>query len=180
MKPATFALGAGLVAGAAAWLWPGPTAEVPARVAQISRTGWVAAGLLLLSLSARPLGGRFAQRLAWRRALGLASALIAAVHVGVVWTAGWGLRWADLVTEPQLRSGATALGVLGLMAATSWGPLMRTLRLGHWPLLHRSVYAAAILLVHHVALSSHALPRALVAFAGGVLLLLLLRVRLPR
>ncbi len=179
MSPLRWALVAALGLLGLLWLWPGPTGAVPAQITAILRTGWAAALLLLASLATRPLrqwvGGGWT---AWRRALGLASAALVAAHVLVVWRSGWGLEAIQLLTEPHLRSGATATAVLCFMTLTSFPRLLRALRLGHWRLLHRAVYAAALLVIHHIALSAHAEPWQLGLWSVALLMLLGLRVML--
>lgn len=133
----------------------------------VRTTGWTAALLLLAALAVRPA----------RRPLGLWSAAAAALHaIGALLTP----LVADpilLVYEPHLRAGATALLVLALLAATSWPALVKRLGIRQWKPLHRTVYAAALILVHHVWLSSHAPRIGVVGFGLAVVLLLLLRLR---
>lgn len=158
-------------------LWPGPTGQVSAEVTVIVRTGWAAAVMLLASLAVRPL--RRAVGRDWtahRRALGLAAAALVVGHVVVVWRSGWGLEPLQLITEPHLRSGATAALVLLLMALTSFPRLLKALRLGHWRLLHRAVYGAALLVAHHLTLSAHLDPWLLSLWLLPLLMLLGLRV----
>lgn len=60
---------------------------------------------------------------------------------------------AHLVYEPHLRAGASTLFVLLVLAATSFPKIFH---IPEWKLLHRLAYAAGLLAVHHVWLSSHA------------------------
>jgi len=178
MSPLRWALVAASGLLGLSWLWPGPTGPVPAQVTAILRTGWAAALFLFASLAMRPLRRWLGAWTAWRRALGLASAALLIAHMLVVWRSGWGLEPMLLLTEPHLRSGATATMVLLLMTLTSFPSLLRALRLGHWRLLHRAVYAAALLVLHHIALSAHAEPWQLGLWGMALLMLLGLRVML--
>lgn len=137
----------------------------------LTRTGWVAALALVASLAAslHPRTRRL------RRALGLGAAAAATLHAAWALASGWVAQASLLIAEPQLRAGATAWLVLALLALTSWPSVVRGLRLGHWRLLHRAVYAALLLALLHVALSSRAPVWALRALAGATALLLALR-----
>lgn len=137
----------------------------------LARTGMLAAALLVASLAASVVRGRRPAR----RPLGLAAAGAAALHAGWAWAEGWVLPTA-LISEPQLRSGATALAILTLLTLTSWPLVVASLRMGHWRLLHRAVYAAALLVLHHAALSSHASPGALALLAGATVSVLTVRI----
>lgn len=160
---------------AASWL-PQDAPWVAAAVARIGRSGWASAGMLVATVAVSPI----AQLVGWRgrgparcrRDLGLATCALVALHIGWVLYAGWFTTLHELVTEPNLRSGATAAMILALLGLTSWPRLVRALRFGYWKPLHRAVYAAALLTVHHVALSGHARPRYVFALAAVVLALL--------
>ncbi len=158
--------------------WPAPDAEVAAQTTAIVRTGWIAAIALLASLAVRPLRRWWPKWVIWRRALGLGAFGLTLAHVARVWNSGWIVGLWQLITEPQLRSGTTAALILLLMSLTSLPKVVRGLRLGHWRLLHRTVYVAALLVAHHIALSGHAPPWALATWLAGLLLLFLARVRL--
>lgn len=176
MTPARLTALFGLVAAAALTLdAPG---EVTSTVLAARATGWLTLVALGLSLGIRPLrrglGSRWRR---WRRALGLAAAVACTVHVGWTITQGWVPEMSTLITEPALRSGATAALVLCALAITSFPAILRVMKFGHWPILHRAIYPAAALAVHHAMLSPHADPRALVAAAATLAGLLLLRLR---
>lgn len=145
-------------------------------VASIGRTGWIATFMLLAVLSATPIaslvGAKGAKVGRWRRALGLATSAFVVVHVGCVLRAGWFVEAGALLTEPNLRSGATATLVLALLGLTSWPRLVRILQIGYWKALHRSLYVAALLVCHHVALSGHAHPSWVAALALALVALL--------
>lgn len=167
-----------VLAAVALWV-PGDPPWIAAAVERIGRTGWAAVVVLCASLAVSPLGRALGRRgraqASLRRRLGLAAAALVGVHLGVVLRAGWFEAPSALLTEPHLRSGATAAGILGLLALTSWPSLVHRLRLGHWKPLHRAVYAAALLVLHHVALSSHADPRHVLGLAVVVAVLLAAR-----
>lgn len=129
-------------------------------------TGWIAAILLLVSLAVRRT----------RRPFGLWAAATAALHASASLLTPLVADPIVLIYEPHLRAGATALLVLALLAATSWPALVKGLKIRQWKVLHRAVYGAALLLFHHVWLSSHASRIGVVGLGSAVLLLLLLRV----
>ena len=145
-------------------------------------SGVLALALLLGALSVTPwlrlraLGGARSRPpiyAALRRALGLAAAAAGLVHLLLITQGGLWVGPEALILEPQLRSGAGALAILGLLAATSSpGPL----QVRSWKSLHRLVYGAALLVLHHVYLSPLASPAWLAALAGTLLLSALLRV----
>jgi DMSO/TMAO reductase YedYZ heme-binding membrane subunit len=151
-----------------------------ARELVLSRgTGWIAVSALLLSLSVTPLG-RMTKRLlgrdlpavgVTRRALGMASAWLACIHAGVslATTPQW--SWAALPRWPHLRAGLTALCVLALLFATSFGTVIAWLRLGFFREFHRLSYVAALLASQHVLLSPFA-PRTLTLLVFGAVFLL--------
>lgn len=158
--------------------WPSSASEVASATSAILRTGWAAAIALLASLAVRPLKRWWPKWARWRRALGLVAFGLSLVHIARVWDSGWARNLWQVLTEPQLRSGATAALILLMMTLTSAPAVVRRLRLGHWRLLHRAVYVAGLLVAHHIALSGHALPWALGLWVAGLLLLFLARVRL--
>ncbi|MCG8457044.1 MAG: ferric reductase-like transmembrane domain-containing protein [Holophagales bacterium] len=155
-------------------------------------TGWTACGALLLSLSMTPLSrlaellptrrGRSPRRAAWaayRRAFGVASAVLAMVHAGLA--LGTYLRdsWATLLHWPYLRSGLVAVSVLAALLLTSFPGLVKALRLGAWKELHRLAWVAAALVLHHLLLSPFADRRTVLAVFGTWLAVAGLRL-LPR
>lgn len=167
-----------VLAGFILWV-PEELPWVSAAVVRITRTGWAAAWLLMLSLSVSPFGrmlGKSWPLARWRRRFGLGACLMLGLHIGCVLRAGWVSDWLELLTEPSLRSGASAGLVLLLLGLTSYPSVVRGLRLGHWKLLHRSVYPAGLLVLHHVALSGHVEPRWVYALGGVLGSLLLWRI----
>jgi DMSO/TMAO reductase YedYZ heme-binding membrane subunit len=115
----------------------------------VRTTGWCAAALLVLTIA--PLG-RF------KRSLGLGALACALVHLAIAAFTPLVPALELLWYEPHLRSGATALSVLAFLGATSFPALVRGLGLHHWKELHRAVYVALLLVLHHAILSPH-LPR---------------------
>lgn len=117
-------------------------------------TGQWALRLLLATLAVTPL-----RRLAgwsflapWRRSLGLLAFLYAALHFATFLALDLGFDLSALGEEvaerPYVTLGFTAFVLLAPLAATSTRGWQR--RLGRrWPLLHRAVYAAAVLAVLH-------------------------------
>jgi sulfoxide reductase heme-binding subunit YedZ len=117
-------------------------------------TGDWALRFLLVSLAVTPLR-RFAglRRIApLRRTFGLAAFAYALAHL-LIWSVlDLGLEPAalveDLTERPYVMAGMAAFAILAVLAATSTRAAMK--RLGaRWPLLHRAVYAAAVLALLH-------------------------------
>lgn len=141
-------------------------------------TGWTALGSLMLALSATPTGrllARFRPRsdlsswvVAFRRAFGIAAAILALVHAATV--LGLYLRgaWAAVLSFSYLRAGLVALAILTAMLVTSFPPLVRRLHVKLWKPLHRLGYLAALLVLDHLLLSPFA-PRALTFELFGAL-----------
>jgi sulfoxide reductase heme-binding subunit YedZ len=114
-------------------------------------TGGAALTLLLSSLVCSPIAivaspvWSVALRSA-RRRLGIASAIVAALHASLALPAYVEpLTLAPIATLPWLRHGALALAILLAMLATSFPRLTAALRVRAWSALHRLGYAAALL-----------------------------------
>jgi sulfoxide reductase heme-binding subunit YedZ len=176
---ALWLLGVGLAAAREAW-------PVAGELTLARGTGWLALVLLLASLCITPLARLWARcfatsrpsggaRDAWRRALGMLAAWLALLHAGLAF-AGLPAGSAEmLIAWPHLRAGLSALVLLLVLLATSFGAVIRRLRLSLWRELHRLVYVAALLVLQHMLLSPFA-PRALtLGLFGAALLLALLR-----
>ena len=126
----------------------------------IHETGDWSVGLLFVALAITPLG-RLARKSSWlaffrfhRRAIGVASFAYAALHTIVYLERKWG---ADLILieglKPGIATGWVALLVFLALAITSNSYSVR--RLGKsWKTLHRSVYAAAVLVFTHWILTA--------------------------
>ena len=116
---------------------------------------------------------------ALRRSYGLCAAALGALHAAAVLLTY--LRDAPLIVFelPFYRSGLLALTILGLLALTSFPPVVTRLRLRLWRHLHRLAYVAAALVFHHMLLAPFAPRRLAFAIFAGVLVLFALR-WLPR
>ena len=129
------------------------------RLWAIQATGYVAAFALTLSLLMSLLH-RWRPRPALpalRRSAGLTAAGLGEVHAALVRSLGYWTDPTELITEPHLRAGATALVVLGLLAVTSFPSTTRLLGKS-WRSLHVAVYGAAAMVAHHILLSPVADP----------------------
>ncbi len=148
-------------------------------------TGWLAAGLLLVTLVVSALSRHVGARPRWlkaRRAVGIGTALAALGHASVAWleylnTDGWEV----LRAVPWLRSGALALVVLLALLATSFQPRHPRFTIHAWSVLHRLVHAAVLLVAHHLLMAPF-VPRSWVlAWGAGVGLTYAMRIRIaPR
>jgi sulfoxide reductase heme-binding subunit YedZ len=180
----------------AAWLWallhvtwgvlqgPQPHGERPppsAAVALANDLGFWALCWLAAALACTPLrrwtGATWPAR--WRRTLGLTAALWSLAHVLVWWVGEQGLQWSS--TAAQFRAhlwlwpGLLALLGMALLAATSPAAAVRGLGAGRWRLVHRGVYAVALLAVAHYALRPWADPQHWLAFGLAITILLVAR-----
>ncbi|NKB98242.1 MAG: sulfite oxidase subunit YedZ [Pseudomonadales bacterium] len=144
-------------------------------------SGQLSVGLLILTMSLTPLrcvisGAWFAQVMAHRRAIGVASFGYAAIHTGLYVEHKWG---ANLIIkeglDPDLASGWIAFLVLLLLAATSNSQSVRWLG-QRWQKVHRLVYLAAFLTFAHWGLASFDAGIA-IACAGLLVAIELLRLR---
>jgi sulfoxide reductase heme-binding subunit YedZ len=124
--------------------------------AATQRTGGTAIILLALSLACTPastyLGWKDAVKL--RRALGLYAFLYAAIHFVLFMIVDFGLQFdliaREFVEKRYLWAGLPAFLILAALAATSFRRAMR--RMGkNWKRLHRLIYAAALLVILHLA-----------------------------
>ncbi len=161
-----------IYAAAEPWFWLKQLHAVRA-------TGWAAVVALLLSLLMTPLSRLWsfwkpqpgpAVWIAYRRAFGVVSAVLAWVHLGL--SLGTYLRdsWPAVLYWPYLRSGLVAACVLTILFMTSFSSVLAVLRLKGWKELHRLAYVAAILVLHHLLLSPFA-PRQWVLVVFGLCLL---------
>lgn len=139
---------------------------------------WLAASLACTPIRIH-LKARWPAR--WRRALGLSSALLAVVHVGV-WAAGEGSLAeikAEFSRHAWLWPGLLALLGLVALAATSTAASIKRLGAGRWRTLHRSVYLWALLVVLHYALRETADVQHWLGFGLVIALLLAARRMAP-
>ena len=118
-------------------------------------SGWAAFVGLALSLSITPLTRVSALKglSAWRRSLGVSAAFAAIVHVALSLTGPLEGAWRAVLSWPYLAAGGLAFVVLLLLMVTSFPRVIRLLRVRHWKVLHRAVYAAAGFVVAHLMLS---------------------------
>jgi methionine sulfoxide reductase heme-binding subunit len=91
----------------------------------------------------------------FRRLLGLLSYGYALLHLACYALFDMGLDWAeiwvDIPKRPFIWVGFVAWLLLSAMALTSFNRAMRVLGGKRWQMLHRSVYAVAVLAVLHFA-----------------------------
>jgi sulfoxide reductase heme-binding subunit YedZ len=141
-----------------AWLvWRTFSDQLGANPAEtlIRATGdWTLRGLCL-TLAITPLRVLLGwpELLRFRRLLGLLTFGYASVHLLCYAWFDMGLDWADIVHDipkrPFVLVGTLAFVLLLPLAATSWNGAIRRLGARRWQLLHRSVYAVAVLAILH-------------------------------
>lgn len=137
-----------LQAGFAGHLGPDPTKEL------VDETGLWAIRMLLLCLAMTPLR-RLTRRSFWiryRRMLGLFALFYVLVHVCsyvfLLFGARWGMLAVELTKRPYIIVGALALTMMLPLGLTSTRAAQRWLK-RRWVLLHRLVYAVAVLGLLH-------------------------------
>lgn len=140
---------------------------------------------LLLTLTLTPLRRLTGWRwlLGYRRMVGLYSFFYASLHLLSYIVLDqffyWPEIWADIIKRPYITVGMTSFLLLIPLAITSTGGWMR--RLGkNWQRLHRLVYLIAIGAVLHYYMLVKADTSAPLLYAAILLVLLLLRLKLPR
>ncbi|MGE0785568.1 MAG: ferric reductase-like transmembrane domain-containing protein [Sandaracinaceae bacterium] len=154
-------------------------------------TGWVAIGALALALCASPVGAAlgwwrrrsFAATTAEaRRALGIASAVIAIIHLTIGLTGVLAGELERVLTIAWVRAGAGAVAILLPLVVTSFPTAVRVLRVRLWKPLHRLAYVAGVLAVQHALLAPMSDGRWVIALAAVVLAIAPLRLlrRRPR
>ncbi|MFT5354666.1 MAG: sulfoxide reductase heme-binding subunit YedZ [Polyangiales bacterium] len=118
-------------------------------------SGWVAVVGLAFGLCVTPMSrvSRLSDLSAWRRAIGVCTAVAASVHVVLSLLGPLDGAWRAVLTWPYLSAGALAFLILALLLLTSFPRVIRALRIRHWKVLHRLVYAAAVFVVAHLMLS---------------------------
>ena len=146
------------------------------RMLQLARAlGWAATGGLLATLSSSPiartatmLGVQFPAGIAHlRRALGIATALLALLHGVVAYVVAVHPQPLLLWSWPHLHFGVLALAVLLLLLATSFPRVVKVTHLHAWKELHRLAYVAAVFSLLHAALSPWA-SRMVLLWAYGL------------
>lgn len=151
----------------------------------IRRSGWWALTLLVCTLAVTPV-----RRLTgWnpliqiRRPIGVAAFCYALLHFTVYVTID---QWfalsyiiEDILERPFITAGFVALLLLAPLAATSTRDSIRRLGGKRWRRLHRLIYPAALLAVLHYYWLVKADTTKPLIYAGVVIGLLLLRLKIP-
>ncbi len=123
--------------------------------ARIRSTGDWTLRMLWLALAITPprVGLKLPVLARWRRMLGLYVYFYAVLHLLSYAWLDMGLVPGeivlDIVKRPFILVGFSALLLLTPLAATSWNGAIRRLGAARWQLLHRLVYAVALLAVLH-------------------------------
>lgn len=121
--------------------------------------GFISVTCLYVALIVSPLGyvvgTQRVRHLAFaRRAIGVSAFYFAALHALVALYGQLGglasVQYLPELFQLSLLGGAIALGVLGLMAATSFDVAIRCMTFRRWKWLHRFVYASGVLIILHV------------------------------
>ncbi|MDP5308520.1 sulfite oxidase heme-binding subunit YedZ [Paracoccus spongiarum] len=149
------------------------------------RLGRTALYFLVASLAVTPLlriAGISLMR--FRRALGLLCFTYAGLHVLSWLSMDMGFLWAqmakDVVKRPYLLFGMTALLILLPLAITSNNLSVRRIGAAGWRRLHRLVYLAAPLVTLHWIWALKTFPVEPVVWLAVILVLLGLRIVVPR
>lgn len=149
------------------------------------RLGRTALYFLIASLAVTPLlriAGISLMR--FRRALGLLCFTYAGLHVTAWLALDMGFLWAqmgkDIVKRPYLLFGMLAFSMLLLLAVTSNNLSIRRMGAQGWRRLHRLVYVAAPLVALHWIWALKTFPVTPAIWLTVILLLLALRIVIPR
>ncbi|MGI1662533.1 protein-methionine-sulfoxide reductase heme-binding subunit MsrQ [Palleronia sp. KMU-117] len=148
------------------------------------RLGLLALQMMIATLAVTPLR-RFTgvSLLRFRRALGLITFYYIVCHL-LVWLVldvrVPALIWQDILKRPYITIGMVAFLVLAPLAATSNDWSVRRLGAVRWRRLHQLSYAAAILGAGHFVMLSKGLQIEPLAYLATILVLLALRIDLPR
>jgi len=137
--------------------WRGQLGFNPVETA-LQRTGEIAVVFLLISLAWSPIKRLFGwpMMLRFRKIFGLYAAFYAFTHFATFAIWDYGLNLALIMMEirekPFILLGLAALLILLVLAATSFRYWQKKLGKG-WRTLHRTVYAAAVLVLVHYFLA---------------------------
>jgi sulfoxide reductase heme-binding subunit YedZ len=112
---------------------------------------------------------------AWRRALGITAAGLAAVHGAVALVTYLQGQWRTVGDWPYLRAGAVALLLLLLLLLTSFPRWVARLRVKLWKPLHRLAYVAAFFVFQHLLLAPFAGERLVLGLFAALVAVELLR-----
>jgi sulfoxide reductase heme-binding subunit YedZ len=152
-----------LAHGAAAFYALGAAWTVEQSIRAIRATGWIAIAALALSLCATPVGrvvrrirGRGLTVARTRRALGIAAAASALVHLSIAVAAVFANTLDQVFSVPWIRAGASSFAILFALWITSYPVLVRALRVRYWKALHRLAYVALALAWLHALTSPFA------------------------
>ena len=127
---------------------------IPARNLLLARaSGWLALIALIAGLSVRPFGRVLRSATVWRRSLGICTAFFTTLHVVVSFVGPLRDAWQSAFSWKYLLFGVLGYVVLLLLFGTSFPRANRVLRVRHWRVLHRLVYAAAFFVAAHIVLS---------------------------
>jgi sulfoxide reductase heme-binding subunit YedZ len=148
------------------------------------RLGLLALQMMIATLAVTPLR-RFTgiSLIRFRRALGLLTFYYIVCHLLVWLVLDVGLLgeiWADIVKRPYITVGMAAFLLLVPLAATSTDRAIRRLGPQRWRRLHQLSYVAAILGAVHFVMLSKGFQIEPLAYLGAILVLLALRLELPR
>ena len=135
---------------------------------------------LIATLAITPLRRLgLANRIRYRRALGLLAFYYAALHLSVYIVLDQGLDpgaiWADIVKRPYITVGMLAFTILLPLAVTSNAPMIRRLGGTAWQRLHRLVYIAAAAAVLHFIMLEKSWSGELILYAALIAGLLAFR-----
>lgn len=119
-----------------------------------------------------------------RRAIGVSAFYFALLHSGIALFGQLGgieqVQHLPDLFKWSLIGGAVALGVLGLMAVTSFDRVIKYMTFKKWKWLHRLVYAAGVLVILHVWMIGTHLAYGGVQAAGFIALAVLIGLELLR
>lgn len=184
-KAAFAVYGAAAVAVLAIVLWALDVRwSVERELLLVRGTGWCALVALLGSLGATPIGrliGRLRARSvepatnAARRAIGIASAVLAALHASLSLATYLQGALEPLLELSWLRGGLLALSILLALFVTSFPTVVIRARVTLWKPLHRLAYFAALFALQHVLLSPLADRRWVLGAFGVALAVSVLR-----
>jgi sulfoxide reductase heme-binding subunit YedZ len=148
------------------------------------RLGELALQMLIVVLAIRPLYDRIGVNLmAFRRALGLVTFLYVFAHMLVWLVLDVGILseiWADILKRPYITVGMASLVLMTPLAMSSNNLSLRKMGPKRWRLLHRLTYPAAFLGALHYVMLARGFQWEPLMYLGVVVLLLGLRLRLPR
>ena len=140
----------------------------------LSRSGVVAAVLVLVTFAMPLLRARFPRLVRWRRAVGVAAFLYAGLHLLIYLLRNWERAWATAWT-PELLSGWVAFLMWAALAFTSRDAAVRAMGV-RWRKLHRLSWPAAWLLFLHWFLTAFDPWPGAVLFGSALAALTLFRV----